>query len=92
MQTTNKSGLQIGAGVTQQQGFEFVSQISSCWKIDLKCCLMNAPYFLHLNPEESYSFSDMLSKACLPAYSGIFWTVLFLCFFHKAPPGVCWEP
>lgn len=34
MQTTNKSGLQIGAGVTQWQGFEFISQISSCWKID----------------------------------------------------------
>lgn len=36
----------------------------------LKCYLMIAPYFVHLNPEEKYS-SDMLSMACLPAHSSI---------------------
>lgn len=44
MQTTNKSGLQIGAGVTLWQGFEFISQISSCWKIDP---FLSAVWWMH---------------------------------------------
>lgn len=53
---------------------------------------MDAPYLVrHVTvPEESDSFSDMVSVAHLPFHSGIFSAVLPRCFFHKASPGVCW--
>lgn len=31
---TDKSALHTAAGLTSQQGFEFISQITSCWKTD----------------------------------------------------------
>lgn len=83
MQMTDKPGL--GAGVIEQQGFAFVfADLPSHWKINLKAPFDECTILFYISVQrKAILFLICLSATCLPVHSGIFWPVLFLCFFHK---------
>lgn len=83
MQMTDKSGL--GAGAIEQQGFAFVLQISPLiGKSILKAPFDECTILFYISVQrKAILFLICLSATCLPVHSGIFWPVLFLCFFHN---------